>query len=620
MNKTKTFAVAFTIILTTLAFGQELPARYHRYTQVLDTLTILKNAYPQILRLDTMGYSTRDSVPMLRLKISDNPRIDEDEPAVFVFGGEHADEVLGPEIVLGFIKDILHKYALEDPTVTRYVTSIEIFAIPFINPEGHIVVENGDFDWRKNKCDNDHNGIFDFHDGVDNNRNYDFGWSIDNSDTATTPESLMYKGTAPFTQLENLAIRDFAWKYRPLVALDYHSPTYGRAEKAYYPWWWYSNVGGHGEAPDGPMMLDICSQYCSRIIRDAGGDSTYEARRALVNKGDLKTYLYGNFGTAAFTVEVSDTTIQTPSLVDGIVSRNLAGIYYLLGRTLGPGVTGIIRDSVTLEPLEAEVQVLERINADINPRLSRPDYGRYRRFLASGTYTLRFIKTDYRQKTVNNVSVGTTNPTTVDVLLGPLHPRPPAPQLIYPPLRDTVRVRTFVFDWSDISLATKYRIEVASDSLFTDLVILDSSVTNSSFTVETPMADGHYYWRVKGGNTNGWGPYSGKIDFFVEAQVGIGEDGQLPIQFGLSQNVPNPFNASTEIAFDLPRQSKVSLQIFDITGAKVADLLDAILETGHHSIIWNGKDDAGQPLASGVYFYRIRFDSAVAVKKMILLK
>ena len=75
-----------------------------------------------------------------------------------------------------------------------------------------------------------------------------------------------------------------------------------------------------------------------------------------------------------------------------------------------------------------------------------------------------------------------------------------------------------------------------------------------------------------------------------------------------------------EPAFDLPRQSKVSLQIFDITGAKVADLLDAILETGHHSIIWNGKDDAGQPLASGVYFYRIRFDSAVAVKKMILLK
>jgi hypothetical protein len=44
--------------------------------------------------------------------------------------------------------------------------------------------------WRKNKCDNDSNGVFDFHDGVDNNRNYDFGWSIDTDPEATTPESL----------------------------------------------------------------------------------------------------------------------------------------------------------------------------------------------------------------------------------------------------------------------------------------------------------------------------------------------------------------------------------------------------------------------------------------------
>jgi hypothetical protein len=525
---------------------------------------------------------------------------------------------LGPEIVLGFIGDFVNKYQQQDPNVIRYLNSLEVFAIPFINPDGHIVVESGDTDWRKNTHDNNHNGILDDGDGVDNNRNYDFGWSIDISDTATTPESLMYKGTAPFSELENQAIRDFAWKYRPMVALDYHSPTYGRAEKAYYNWYWYANVGGHGMAPDEPLMLDICRQYCSRITNDAG-DSTYEARRGLVNKGDLKTYLYGNFGTAAFTVEVSDTTIQNPSRVDGIVARNLPGIYYLLGRTLGGGVTGIIRDSVTLEPIEAEVQVTQAISADINPRLSRPDYGRYRRFLAAGNYTLRFLKTDYRTKQVN-VTVNSTAPTNTDIMLAPLHPRPPAPQLIYPQLGDTVRIRTFIYDWSDITLATKYRLEVATDSMFADIIILDSGLTASQFEVVSPFSNGHYYWRVKGGNANGWGPYTGKSDFFVQAPVGINENKTLPNGVGLRQNIPNPFNASTKIDFDLPNRAKVLLQIYDITGAIVARPLDATLEAGHHSLIWNGKSDKGQQLASGAYFYRIESDGTTAVRKMIMLK
>jgi hypothetical protein len=610
--------IAVIAILTSMAIGQTLPARYHTYQQVLDSLTILRDAFPQIMRLDTMGYSTRDSVPMLRVKLSHNPNIDEDQPAIFVFGGEHADEVLGPEIVLGFVGNFINKYQLEDPNVLRYLTNLEVFAIPFINPDGHIVIENGNTDWRKNTCDNDNNGIFDFHDGVDNNRNYDFGWSIDDSASATTPESLMYKGTAPFTQAENRAIRDFAWKYRPMVALDYHSPTYGRAEKAYYPWYWYSNVGGHGTAPDWLLMLDICSQYCSRITNDAG-DSTYEARRALVNKGDLKTYLYGNFGTAAFTVEVSDTTIQNPNLVDGIVARNLPGIYYLLGRTLGPGITGIIRDSVTLEPIEAEVQVTQAISVDINPRLSRPDYGRYRRLLAAGSYTLRFIKTNYRQKQVS-VTVSGSNPTNTDILLAPLQPRPPAPQLIYPLPGDTLRVRTFSFDWTDVTLATKYLLEVSSDSLFSNMVILDSNITSSGFEVDSSMSNGQYYWRVKGRNVNGWGPYTGKSGFFVEATVGINDDTNMPIRFRLNQNIPNPFNASTRISFDLPKTSSVRLRIFDISGAMVAQLVDKALEGGHHSLIWNGKANNGNTLASGVYFYSIQADGLRAARKMIMLK
>ncbi|MCP4581724.1 MAG: zinc carboxypeptidase, partial [candidate division Zixibacteria bacterium] len=212
----------------------------------------------------------------------------------------------------------------------------------------HIVVENGDTEWRKNKSDNDSNGVFDFHDGVDNNRNYDFGWDIDDENNSTTPESLMFKGHYSFSESENRAMREHGWRYRPLIGIDYHSPTYGRSEVAYYPWYWYSNQGGHGFGPDENMMLGICRGFCASIIND-DGDSTYEARRALVNKGDFKTYYYGNFGTVAFTCEVSDTTIQNPEMIDDIVTRHLPGQYYLIERAMGAGITGVIRDSVTLE-------------------------------------------------------------------------------------------------------------------------------------------------------------------------------------------------------------------------------------------------------------------------------
>jgi hypothetical protein len=502
------FVSLFFLLMAGGINAQELPGRYTRYTQALQFLDSLQNAFPEVCKLDTMGFSSRDAIPMLRFKISDNVNVDEDEPAVFYCGGVHADEVLGVEVVMSFIKDIMTRYAQNDSIVINYIDNLEIFCIPFINPEGHIVVENGDTDWRKNKYDNDDNGIFDFHDGVDNNRNYDFGWSIDQEPDAIVPESLQYKGTAPFTQSENRAMRDFAWKYRPLVALDYHSPTYGRAEKAYYNWYWYSSDGGHGFAPDESMMLNICRQYCSRILTDVG-DSTYEARRGLVNKGDFKTYFYANFGTVSFSVEISDTTIQRPALVDTICTHHLPSQYFLLGRALGPGITGVIRDSVTLEPIEAEVRVAERINSDINPRLSRPDFGRYRRILDAGTYTLSFVKSGYRSKTVNNVVVHSSGgPTQVDMLLPPINPRPPAPILIYPPADTVMHDVMTAFVWHSSPYTTGYLFEIYADSNLNELVYMDSTVSDTTTLPDFSPNDTLYYWRVKGGNSYGWGPYS----------------------------------------------------------------------------------------------------------------
>lgn len=89
----------------------------------------------------------------------------------------------------------------------------------------------------------------------------------------------------------------------------------------------------------------------------------------------------------------------------------------------------------------------------------------------------------------------------------------------------------------------------------------------------------------------------------------------LPPNYRLMQNFPNPFNASTEISFDLPEQAYVSFEIYDISGRLVLTLINSHLEAGRHSVIWNAED-----VSSGLYIYRLQAGDFGAVKKMLLLK
>ena len=93
-----------------------------------------------------------------------------------------------------------------------------------------------------------------------------------------------------------------------------------------------------------------------------------------------------------------------------------------------------------------------------------------------------------------------------------------------------------------------------------------------------------------------------------------------PTALRLAQNHPNPFNPKTVISFALPAAGDVSLRVFDVQGRAVATLLDGVQPAGDHHVIWEGRDDAGQALASGVYFYRLETAGETQVKKMLLMK
>ena len=104
---------------------------------------------------------------------------------------------------------------------------------------------------------------------------------------------------------------------------------------------------------------------------------------------------------------------------------------------------------------------------------------------------------------------------------------------------------------------------------------------------------------------------------YLETEEG---NSKVPAVVSLGQNVPNPFNSSTEISFSLPADADVTLEVFDLNGKKVRTLADGRFSAGAHTIAWNGKDDSGKDVPGGVYFYKLSTDSATRTRRMVLVK
>ena len=94
----------------------------------------------------------------------------------------------------------------------------------------------------------------------------------------------------------------------------------------------------------------------------------------------------------------------------------------------------------------------------------------------------------------------------------------------------------------------------------------------------------------------------------------------LPTVFAVEQNYPNPFNPVTIVEYSVPTRARVTIDIFNVLGQKVRTLVDEMKSAGSYRAEWNGADDAGQPVSTGIYLYRFRAGDVVQAKKMLLLK
>jgi len=106
---------------------------------------------------------------------------------------------------------------------------------------------------------------------------------------------------------------------------------------------------------------------------------------------------------------------------------------------------------------------------------------------------------------------------------------------------------------------------------------------------------------------------------FVPTSLKIEYD-RIPQTFSILRNYPNPFNSSTTIKYFLPNRSEIQLAVFDHLGREVKQLEHKFQEPGFHYINWNGRDQYGTNVSSGVYLYQITYDGTTQTGKMLLVK
>ncbi len=209
-------------------FGYGSMGGYYTYTEVMANLDSMIFLYPHLIsRKDTIGYSILGK-PIVAVRISDNPNIQENEPEVLFTGLHHAREPVSMMTIVYYMWYLLENYGT-DLQSTFLVENRQLWFVPVVNPDGYVHNQQtnpgGGGMWRLNARDNNDNGVY-FQsgiDGVDLNRNYGYQWGYNNTGSSPNPGSSTYRGPFAFSEVETQTIRNFSNGHLFRSAFNYHT-------------------------------------------------------------------------------------------------------------------------------------------------------------------------------------------------------------------------------------------------------------------------------------------------------------------------------------------------------------------------------------------------------------
>ncbi len=201
---------------------------------------------------------------------------------------------------------------------------------------------------------------------------------------------------------------------------------------------------------------------------------------------------------------------------------------------------------------------------------------------------------------------------------------PDVPSLISPAYNATmINPQEVDFEWSNSLAAQDYLFQLCPNIYFYDDVE-ETQLTGNSISVEDLLPQHRYYWRVKANNSFGESSWSSINTFFTAQAVSNEVDNDL-LKSNLIGNYPNPFNPETTISFVVGNENSRSPQavvgrIYNVKGQLVKTLINDKLEPNKYQYVWKGKDNKGNNVASGIYYFRLDIASKTQTSKMLLLK
>ncbi|MBN2105440.1 hypothetical protein JW835_15480 [bacterium] len=215
----------------------------------------------------------------------------------------------------------------------------------------------------------------------------------------------------------------------------------------------------------------------------------------------------------------------------------------------------------------------------------------------------------------------------IDVQVVPV-PDPPTPFSLISPENDTVffpDTQVYQFQWQpsenrDPGDQVRYRFFLSEDSLFQSSETLRFSNLNTpEISLNQGFAAGTYFWSIMAEDQEGFRQWcDSSYRFSVQAVSGFQH--RQTGRFQMDQNAPNPFNQTTTVSFTLNRTGQTTLNIVDIRGIRVRALMHRMLAPGEYHVSWDGSNDRGQEVSSGIYWAVLKASDQIETIKICVVK
>ena len=386
--------------------GVDLRQSYKDHEMVADILRIYHKLYPDITALKKIG-KTRSGRPIWALRVTDNPKKDENEPMLLFNAAHHGSELMATEFALDAMHYILSN-AKTDAKVKKWTRALDLWFVPMVNPDGNYCFWNKDENvGRKNCWDVNQDGEVELREGVDLNRNYPFKWgALKEKGSRSWPLSYYYRGPSAGSEPETKAMMRLSEKYHPVAVISWH--TSGSMILSPYTIDGVSN-------PEVDVPWAIAEELVDDLpVRHPTRKKMRVKRKMYSVDGTDQDWHYFTHGSIAYIIEGPIHNPKKKKLVEGSLDYMLPIFTRFVDRVYkGPRISGTVL-SADGQPVDATVAIKEiKTNAAEEWRNRETD-GRFDRMLSeNGTYTLEVNASGYKPLTKTVKVDGVRNITIV---------------------------------------------------------------------------------------------------------------------------------------------------------------------------------------------------------------